>query len=266
LTFPYRPQVAVTWAAHPAEAAAAAVSNALRTRVPPSSRGAASGVPAQGRASRRAGSTFSTDRVQNAAMTSFKEQFREFQRMVLELKRLRNHNVTFQSDSYEMFFMAEGTLVVLVLERFLRMILGKDADERDTMQNLLEKALSPKRSLIVLPGGLTRDQMREQIVEVRNFHLHGNYEQAATKAGLPSKDAYFMSSKYIKSVERLYRIANRIVAQVDEETGMSRVKDPAWTAYYSSPDFLDLSIYGPGEAPEMVRLVEQKQPGSAPRP
>jgi hypothetical protein len=199
-------------------------------------------------------------------MTSFKEQFREFQRMALELKRLRDHNVTFPADSYELFFMAEGTLVVLTLERFLRMILGVDADERDTMQNLLEKVLSPKRNLIVLPAGLTRDQMREQIVEVRNFHMHGNYEQAAQKAGLPSKDAYFMSSKYIKSVERLYRITNRIVAQIDPETGKSRLNDPGAKAYFSSPEYNNLDIYGHDEVPEMIRMVPQKQLGSPPPP
>jgi hypothetical protein len=199
-------------------------------------------------------------------MTSFKEQFREFQRIALELKRIRSHNMTFKADSYDMFFMAEGTLVVLALERFMRIILGADADERDTMQNLLEKALSPKRNLIALPGGLTREQMREQIVEVRNFLMHGNYEQAAKKAGLSSKDDFFMSSKYIKSVERLYRITNRICVQIDPETGKSRLNDPAAKAYFASPEYNNLNIYTHDEVPDMIRWVAQKPSGSPPPP
>jgi hypothetical protein len=67
--------------------------------------------------------------------------------MVLEPKRQRDHNVTFNGDGYDLFVMAEGALVVLVLERFLTMILGSEASEKDTMQNLLEKVLSNSRRL-----------------------------------------------------------------------------------------------------------------------
>jgi len=186
----------------------------------------------------------------------FKDRFEEFKRMALELKRIRDHNVSFQGDSYELFFMAEGALTLLALERFLRMILGQDADEKDTLQNLLEKATSKSRDLIRLPGRLDRDETIRRIVAVRNVLMHGNYEQAAAKAGLSSKDDYFRSSQYINDVNALYKIANRIVAQIDHDTGQPRPRDSAeGKAYFSSPAFLDLGFDGPGEELSPSRLT-----------
>ena len=40
---------------------------------------------------------------------TFLEQFVDFQRIVGELTRLRNHNCAFKEDSLELFFFAEGT-------------------------------------------------------------------------------------------------------------------------------------------------------------
>lgn len=187
---------------------------------------------------------------------TFKDRFEEFQRLALELKRIRDHNMSFTGDSYELFFMAEGALTLLALERFLRMILGQDANERDTLQPLLEKATSKSRDLILIPGGLDRHDAIRRIVAVRNVLMHGNYEQAAAKAGLPTKDDYFRSSQYIKDVNILYKIANRIVAQIDHDTGLPRRRDtPEGRAYFSSRAFLDLSFDGPGEELSPSRLT-----------
>jgi hypothetical protein len=187
---------------------------------------------------------------------TFKDQFEDFQRMALELKRLRDHNVSFNADSYELFFFAEGTLVLLALERFLRMILGAHASEKDTLQNLLESATSRKLDLIILPGRLNREETIRRIVRVRNALMHGNYEQAAKGVGLPSKDDYFRSGAYITDVNILYKITHRIVAQIDHGTGQPRRRDsPEGTAFFSSPAFLDLGYDGPGEELVPARLV-----------
>ncbi len=115
---------------------------------------------------------------------------------------------------------------------------------------------SKSRDLIILPGGLDRDDTIRRMVAVRNVLMHGNYEQAAAKAGLASKDDYFRSSRYIKDVNILYKIANRIVAQIDHETGRPRRRDtPEGRAYFSSRAFLDLSFDGPGEELSPSRLT-----------
>jgi hypothetical protein len=185
---------------------------------------------------------------------TFKEQYQDFQRIALEIKRLRDHNVSFPGDSSDLFFFAEGTMVLLGIERFLRMILGADARQEHTLHNLLEMVTSSKRNLIVLPGGLQRDAMIRAIVKVRNVIMHGNYEQAAKESGLASKDDYFRSSRYIKDVELLYRLLNRMAAQIDPDTGR-RWLEPKLSAYLSSRDFLDLSHAGHGEEHTPSRLV-----------
>src|SRR2546429_83248 len=115
---------------------------------------------------------------------TFKEQYVDFQRIVWEVKRLRDHNLSFKNDSLELFFFAEGMMVLLALERFMRIILGGEALESDTLPGLLEKATSKRLDLVLLPGGLSRDETIRRIRHVRNTLMHGNYEQAAKEAGL----------------------------------------------------------------------------------
>lgn len=193
---------------------------------------------------------------------SFKDRFRDFQRIVWELKRLRDHNTSFKQDSLELFFFAEGTMVLLALERFMRIILGTEAKEKDTLPNLLEKATSAKLNLIQLPGTLSREETIRRLTKVRNTLMHGNYEQAATQGGLPTKDAYFGSSMYIADVEALYKIVNRIVKQIDPQTGQPRPRAaPEMQAYLSSPDFLDLKVAAFDEVPSPAPLVRQDVSG-----
>src|SRR4051812_30550225 len=99
---------------------------------------------------------------------TFKDRYVDFQRIVWELKRLRDHNMSFKHDSLDLFFFAEGTLVLLALERFVRIILGSEATEKDTLPNLLEKATSGRLDLIRIPGSLSRDEAIQRIKKVRN--------------------------------------------------------------------------------------------------
>ena len=105
--------------------------------------------------------------------------------------------------------------VLLVLERFLRAVLGEDAKEKDTMFTLLEMVMS--RRLIRLPF---EDQMdgKDAISDCRNSMLHGNYAQAATRAACPSVTEYFRT-RFAFELECMWEVVNAIVMQIDTSTG-----------------------------------------------
>jgi len=153
---------------------------------------------------------------------SFRDRFPELQYLVRELTWVRNHNLKFkEGDPQEdILLFSEGALVLIALERFLRVILGAEAKDTDTLPNLLEKATSERLKLLVLPAP-DRDVAIRQLKDVRNSLLHGNYEQAAAGAN-PSVIEYFKSSQYIAEVEALYKLTNILFAQIDPETGLRR--------------------------------------------
>lgn len=150
-------------------------------------------------------------------MPDFKEQHREFQEIVRELELVRNHNKKFgEGDPQDsLLLIAEGALVLIGLERFLRMIVP-DAGESDTLANLLEKATRKRDPLIKLNGD--RDTVKNQLADVRNTLLHGNYEQAAMQAGCDDVSGYF-KRVYASEVEALYKVLDSIVRQIDRRTG-----------------------------------------------
>jgi hypothetical protein len=170
----------------------------------------------------------------------FQEEFREFQEIVKELVSVRYHNLSFPQYDPNMLLMAEGVLVLLALERFLRMILGSEARGQDTVGDLLEKATSDRLDLVRLPGMLGREKTIQVIAETSNTLARGDYEQAAKDAGLKHKDEYFRSSAYLAEIEALYRILNRLIKQIDPETGKPRERSQEMKAFLSSPDFTDL--------------------------
>ena len=120
---------------------------------------------------------------------SFKEQNREIQELVRELGVVRDHNLQFKAGDPQdrLLLFAEAALVFLALERFARAVL-RDVNDGDTLFNLLERAVS--RKLLALSGGTTV----RSICDMRNALLHGNYEQAARKAGCSSTAAYFKTA------------------------------------------------------------------------
>ena len=187
---------------------------------------------------------------------TFQDKYVDFQRLALELHRLRSHNTSFDTDSLELFFFAEGAVVLLALERFMRMILGAEATDSDTLPTLIEKATSARLDLIVLPGNLDRRELIRRIKGVRNTLMHGNFEQAAKQAGLSSKEEYFKTGMYISEVEVLYKILNRIVAQIDRETGRPHPRTHSeLQAYLTSAEFLDLGTHRENERPKPARLA-----------
>jgi hypothetical protein len=150
---------------------------------------------------------------------NFREAHREFQELVRELTLVRSHNLKFkQGDSQESFLgFAECALVLVTLERFLRMILETEAKEKDTLPNLLQKATSQRFALLNLPAH-DRDRAITEITNVRNTLLHGNYEQAAQQAGCASVADYF-KGPFLSEVEAVYQLTNALVAQIDPATG-----------------------------------------------
>jgi hypothetical protein len=157
-------------------------------------------------------------------MSTFKEQHEELQHIVRELVLVRTHNLNFKAGEPQqnLLHFAEGLLVLLALERFLRAILGTKADDKHTLPSLLEMATSAKRNLLTLPGTWTREQAIEAITEVRNTLMHGNYEQAAKGAGSPDVRGYFKSGQYISEVEALFKLLDQLMQQIDPATGKPR--------------------------------------------
>ncbi len=150
-------------------------------------------------------------------MTStFKERHSEIQQLVRELHVLREHNLQFKEGDPQdgLLMFAEAALVCLVLERFVRSLLD-DATERDTLHNLLERAVS--RGLFRLPWDDQADGIR-RVVAVRNTLLHGNYEQAARQAGCATVAEYF-KTQFAPEVERMYEVVGKLFEQIDPGTG-----------------------------------------------
>jgi hypothetical protein len=110
---------------------------------------------------------------------------------------------------------AEGAVALVLIERFVRAVLGVRASEGDTLYNLLQKAV--KDDLLTLPFHSQEEGIR-RIRTVRNTIQHGNYEQAAAQAGCDSVAAYF-KTQFASEVEQLGRIAEHLIEQVDNRTG-----------------------------------------------
>jgi hypothetical protein len=155
-------------------------------------------------------------------MATFKERNREIQELVRELGLLRAHNLRFkEGDPQErLLLFAEAALVFLVLERFVRAILG-DAKDSETLFNLLERAVS--RNLLTLPWKNQQDGIRA-ICDARNALLHGNYEQAARNAGCESTAVYF-KTVYAREIERWSTVVNQLFTQIDPATGQPYKSD-----------------------------------------
>ena len=119
--------------------------------------------------------------------------------------------------------------------------MGSEARGEDTLGALLEKATSDRLDLVRLPGRLSREKTIQVIAEASNTLARGDYDQAAKNAGLKHKDDFFKSSAYVAEVEALYRILNRIIKQIDPETGKPRQRSQEMTDFLASPgNFLDL--------------------------
>ncbi len=149
---------------------------------------------------------------------SFKDEFRDVQEMVRELMLLRKHNLAFKpGDTQETFLlMSEGLICIVILERFVRAVLGPTATERDTIRTLLTTAVKKGAPPTSLRGSAGRDS--EDPTKVRNMILHGNFEQAAKEEGLATVREFFQE-RFRGIVEKTYQITDHLFRQIDPETG-----------------------------------------------
>jgi hypothetical protein len=150
---------------------------------------------------------------------SYKDDHREFQELVRELMLLRSHNQGFgpNNTQEQLLLLSEGAMTLVALERFLRMVLGNEAGDEDTLPNLLEKATGKRLHLLTLPGS-DRERLIRALTDVRNTILHGNYEQAARNAGCSGIREYFQA-QFAAEVETTFQITDALVKQIDPETG-----------------------------------------------
>jgi hypothetical protein len=152
--------------------------------------------------------------------TAFKDQHRELQELAREVLVLRTHNLQFkEGDPQDQLLMAaEGAMILVCLERFLRAVLGIEATNGDTLHSLLEKVFSEKRyDQLEVPGG-DREHLIELVTGLRNGLLHGDFEQLARRAGSSTTREYFKHS-YARDLEALYKILNNMMSQIDVSTG-----------------------------------------------
>jgi hypothetical protein len=150
---------------------------------------------------------------------SFKDQYRDFQELVRELMLLRTHNQSFRDNDPQarLLLFAEAAIVLMTLERFLRILPGVQATDGDTLPKLLSKATDDTRRVLELPAKDRKDAIR-RIKDVRNTILHGNFEQAARQANVGSVREYF-KTQFASEIETLYNITDGLVSQIDPETG-----------------------------------------------
>ena len=95
--------------------------------------------------------------------------------------------------------------MLVCLERFVRIVLGTEAGENDTLHTLLEKATGKRLALLTLPFDDQQDGIKK-ICAVRNTILHGNYEQAAKQAGCASVPEYF-KTQFAGELESMFKIS-----------------------------------------------------------
>ncbi len=157
----------------------------------------------------------------NAARLTFKDENRALQELARELTLLRGHNLKFREGDPQgdMLMFAEAALVCLTLEHFVRLLLGDNALDHDTLGSLLTKAIK-ERQLIRLPWDDQSEGIK-RVCAVRNTLLHGNYAQAAREAQCASVADYFRS-QFASEIERMYEVTDFVMKQIDPATGAPR--------------------------------------------
>ena len=153
---------------------------------------------------------------------TFKDENRALSEMVRELMWLRSHNLQFKpgDPQQDILMFAEAALTCLTLEHFVRIVVGANANDSDTLHPLLKKAVA--KSLVHLPWPDQEDGI-QRICRVRNTLLHANYAQAAAQAGCTSVREYFQK-QFASEIDALYTITDFVVRQIDPDTGKPCVR------------------------------------------
>jgi hypothetical protein len=153
-------------------------------------------------------------------MATFREENLALQHLVRELVLIRDHNLQFKEGNSQkhLLLFAESALANIVLEHFVRLVVGNQAPPDATLFTLLEIAVSKK--LLMLPWDSQADGIRK-LCNVRNTTLHGNYAQAAKDAGCASVLEFFRTQA-TSETENVFRVVDYLMKQIDPETGLPR--------------------------------------------
>lgn len=124
-----------------------------------------------------------------------------------ELEFVRAHNAAEPENTLPF---AEAALLLMTLERFLRLLPGVNAADKETLPQLLQRAVAI--GTLKLPEGET-GALIDGIRRFRNALLHANHEQAAGKR----KD--YFAGEFARDRERFYALLKDLLAQVNPATG-----------------------------------------------
>jgi HSP90 family molecular chaperone len=82
----------------------------------------------------------------------FKDKYRDLQELIREHTLIRDHNKEIKEGESQdkLLLFSEASLILVILERFLRILPGCQATDTDTLPNLLEKATSKSRKVLQL--------------------------------------------------------------------------------------------------------------------
>jgi len=139
--------------------------------------------------------------------------------MIRELNLLRKHNISKKKKQTKLLLLAEGSLTLIALERFLRMFLN-NYSSNNTLYNLLE--LSIKNGITI--NAIENKKAIKSLTNIRNTIMHANYEQAIADIPYETVEEYF-KYEYIAEIEFIYNLLNNIVKQVDINTGKLIIKE-----------------------------------------
>ena len=143
----------------------------------------------------------------------FKDQFKEFQHIVRELTHIRESNLKIKEGEPQnnLYLFAEASLVLLALERFLRIMPILKSKPDDTFRKLLQKIHKKNITPLINEDSIIL------ICDIRNAITHGIFEKRAKKLNY-SKDQYF-KIYFIKDIEFIYQILDKIVNKINPTTG-----------------------------------------------
>lgn len=154
---------------------------------------------------------------------SFRELHPDFEELLCEIDCVRAHNFDIERGASQQhpLIVAEGALIVLALERFLRIVLAQRATSSHTLHNLLEMAASGNDPMFPRNEGLIK-----ALTTVRNVTMHGNFELGAAnyvhkfpeRTSMPARSvADFLRTSFGNDIAVIYGYLLALVDKFDPE-------------------------------------------------
>lgn len=158
---------------------------------------------------------------------TFRDGYKEFQYIINEIVQLRTYNRLKHLKDVERFLVSESVIISTAIERFLRITpvivktlkakIDNDPKLRISLGLMLEIALVDKSTKFIHiedPISVIND-----ILNIRNVFVHGDYEQRANNKYKVSKDDYFREGFFLQDIDRLYDFLNLLLNKVNVLTG-----------------------------------------------